>query len=409
MVVKIDVTFEDVAVYFSWEEWGLLDEPERRLYHLVMLENLALISSLGCCCGAENAETPFQPNVSIKVSQSRTPRAAPSSRKPHPRETCVPVLMDIFSLPELPGAHPSQDVFGCGACMEQLFLSANLQKQHMGEKSFTSSEDKASSVKRFSFHVSGTPVTWEGAGKGFLATSEHVQQQTPRAGQGPSAVTQCGAASRRRESHVSGSECRIAFRSRHALDRRRAVRAGGQCSVCGEGGKTFRSRSSLAAPRRGHAEESLRGCGDSGRSSGRSCAPGKPGSVPGGEGGAASAGFPFAKTPPAFPAFAPETAPGEAVPGAPSAQGPWAVAPSLLLGKGGCPPGREMWSVPSVGNPFGHVPVSLHTGELTLEKSLTSVKNVGNFSRPSPACVLLRAFTLRPGPARAPSAGGLHI
>lgn len=41
------MTFEDVAVYFSGTEWQLLDEVQKCLYLDVMLENFALISSLG--------------------------------------------------------------------------------------------------------------------------------------------------------------------------------------------------------------------------------------------------------------------------------------------------------------------------------------------------------------------------
>ncbi|TEA35452.1 hypothetical protein DBR06_SOUSAS20510024, partial [Sousa chinensis] len=41
-----NVTFEDVAMYFSLEERNLLDEPHRCLYQDVILENLALVTSL---------------------------------------------------------------------------------------------------------------------------------------------------------------------------------------------------------------------------------------------------------------------------------------------------------------------------------------------------------------------------
>lgn len=189
-MVRNIVTFEDVCVYFSREEWDLLDVGQKRLYCHVILENFLLVTSLGLPISGYHLfpqsqpvwEPPVPENVAIaparagmvqgsprpfhrarnkdassgqgdfiRQSQVRTLMVDPSYQKSHPCDMCDPILKDILCLAGQQRTCYGHQAYPCKSCGRTFWVTVNIDqipRPQGGEALPRMEKDQASSVKR---------------------------------------------------------------------------------------------------------------------------------------------------------------------------------------------------------------------------------------------------------------------
>ncbi|XP_045433326.1 zinc finger protein 551-like [Pipistrellus kuhlii] len=179
-----EMNFEDVAIAFSQEEWGLLDEAQRLLYCDVMLEVFALVSSVGCWHKMDDEEEVcLEQSISVQVeSQSRASKTAPATQRNHLCRRCFSVYKDILHLTVSQAADFEQTAFFSDACVRDFCFSGNPQQQQRdasGEKPWKKDVDRASFVTRCSFYLPWVPSTNKEIGEDFPAIPELLQPQAP--------------------------------------------------------------------------------------------------------------------------------------------------------------------------------------------------------------------------------------